>query len=315
MSFVRKLNKGSRVAQAAVLAAGFSVVAVAANATPYGYASNQDSGFTITPTGGTYTVVPGGSTFVTTNSTNTSGLPTPPFSVSTGQTASGPAGADALQATNGPGPFPGQNVFTQALTASNGLRADSVDSGFGGSGANVAEGRLVAAPGGATGSSSGSLRSSTLAFTVGAGTSLTISFNDAIGMVVNSDPLSGESASATITSSVAITDSTGTVLFEFAPTGGGARAIAGGNITSDPFSLNRTITSTFGFPVGGVSVFNSGFFSATSNPLAAGTYNIVIGQISRQDLTVGAPVPEPASMMLLTAGLIGLGVFGRKKYS
>ena len=281
-----------------------------ANANPYAYASNVDSGFAIIATTGSFSPVAGSSVFTSTNTTTSSGLPAP-FVGASGGTISGAGGADEVQATNGFGPFPGQNVFTQALLSGNGLRSDSVDTGFLGNGGNVAEGRLVSAPGGATGSSSGAIRSSTTAITVGAGTKLTISLTDMVGMEVMSAALPGESASSTITSSVSITNSAGVTVFSFAPTGGPGD-VMGGTAISDPFSLNRTLGSNFGVP-GIASFFNTGLFSATTDSLAAGTYNIVIGQISREDLTTGTPIPEPASLELLGVALIGLGVLQLKK--
>lgn len=289
-----------------------------ASAVPYAYASNVDSGFTIgvaPGSGGSYTPNMQTSVFQTSNSVSSSYLVTPP-----GTNAAGANGSDAAQVTAGVGPFPGQNFFGQALQASSGLRADSVDSGFNGSGGNVAEGRLVGAPSFGSGSSVGSLtstNSSAITVTVTAGTSLRISFSDAVGLVASTAPLNAESATATIASSVRITTAAGATVFSFAPTGGGAgstSAVTGGTVVSDPFSLNQSLASTAGTPSVN-SFLNSGFFAADTVLLAAGTYNVLISQSASENLTAGipVPVPEPVSMALLGTGLIGLGMFGRKK--
>jgi hypothetical protein len=38
-----------------------------------------------------------------------------------------------------------------------------------------------------------------------------------------------------------------------------------------------------------------------------------VADISGQDQLVAAPVPEPATMLLMGIGLLGLGVVGRKR--
>ncbi len=290
-----------------------------ASAIPYAYASNVDTNFAIAvspnSTGGTYTPNMATLVFQTSNAVASSYMVTPP-----GTNAAGPAGADAAQVTAGTGPFPAQNFFGQALTAGSGLRADSMDSGFLGNGANVAEGRLVNAPSFGSGSSVGSLTStntSSITVTVTAGTVLRISFNDSVGLVASTDALNAESATATIASSVRITTAAGATVFSFAPTGGGtgsSAAVTGGTVISDPFSLNQSLASTAGTPAVN-SFFSSGFFAADTVGLAAGTYNVLISQSSSENLTAGIPVtvPEPVSMALLGTGLIGFGVFGRKK--
>jgi len=308
-------NSARNLALGAAVAIPLSVaLSTQAQAVPYAYASNVDTNFAITAvSGGTYT--PNAGTFQTQNSIATNGIL--PGS-STFANGSGFTTSDAPQAYAGPSPAPAENNFGQALlgVTSPALRADSFDSGFAGSGGNVAEGNFQAGPAGSAGSGQGKLNSnntSAITVTVGAGTVLSISFNDNVGLQTSARALSGETASAAISSSVSIVEN-GATVFSFAPNGLNT-GVTGGTSVSDPYSLNTNISSSGGGSLNASYFHTGGLFSALTGPLAAGTYTININQQSNIDLSVGTPTstPEPASMALIGAGLIGLGVLRRKR--
>lgn len=285
-----------------------------AQAVPYAYASNVDSNFAITAvSGGTYT--PSAGSFQTQNSITSNGfLP----NASSFKTGNGFNTSDAPQVYSGPAANkPAENTFTQALlgVTSPALRADSLDTGFAGVGANVAEGNFEGGPPGGAGSGFGKLNSnntSRVSVSVGAGTVLLVSFNDNVGLQTSVRPLADETAAASISSSVTIVNSAGVTVFSFTPNGQNT-GVTGGTALTDPYNLNTNVASSGGGSLSSSYFRSGGLFSANTDALAAGTYTININQQSNIDLTLGTPAPEPASMAILGAGLIGLGVFRRNR--
>jgi hypothetical protein len=79
-----------------------------------------------------------------------------------------------------------------------------------------------------------------------------------------------------------------------------------------------TVSDGFGYIDNGSAI--NGFYTSMTNSLIAKTdYSGIQGlyaaavSVSYQDQLVAAPVPEPATMLLMGMGLLGLGVVGRKR--
>lgn len=90
-----------------------------------------------------------------------------------------------------------------------------------------------------------------------------------------------------------------TKIFEWRPDGA-AGNVLGGVEKSDPFALNSSI--------GGSASFNpgSGYFEATTNSLAPGTYSLQITMANYVSASSTTVVPLPAAVWLFGSGLLGL---------
>ncbi len=133
-----------RLLLAGVALGGLGLGAAAANAEPYAYANINFSNVTLSGL-----TAPGVS--IQSATVTTSDSAQYPGFASAADSAGGSltTGSDVAQSTSGPGGFPGQNSFGQALQAAAGTRGDAVIvgnllTGSPPAGANdVAEGRLV----------------------------------------------------------------------------------------------------------------------------------------------------------------------------
>ncbi len=227
-------------------------------------------------------------------------------------------GVDIPQATSGFGPFPPANTTAKAAGYTLGMvgaRADAAllaGSPFTGRGVSagvVAEGAL---PTGAAGfAESAAIDWNWMLFGVTAPTSVSVAFKDDVALAAATTAATA-SASAKIATEVAIYDASGHKVFGFTPDGGGAGAILGATVTSDPFDLQSALGSypgSAGLHTAG-NDRSSDYFAALTDVLPVGVYKIGFSTYAFQRVV---DAPEPATIGILAAGLIGLGAIRRRR--
>ena len=283
MTTLRKVLLGS------ALGLGIASAPLVAHATPYAFASNDISGLTITNADGTPLTSVTGATTNVADAANWAGF------ASASNNVPGTVGTalNVSQATSGPGPFPGENTFGQALTAATGTRADAFVSGGSASSGGMTVQNVAEGHGNVAGSSTANNSANITFSVVGTGKALTLNFADAISLIASTAANVGESAVAAITNS-----------FQITPLGSGAPID-----TFAPGALNAVVSSQQGVPPTS-SVTSSTTFTHTTPVLTSGvTYTLSFFSQAAENVNPTTRVPEPASLVMLGSGLLGLGAF------
>ena len=278
-----------------------------ANAVPsYGYSTLHFEQFTLTGIVGLDgQPLPG----VKYNSsvTGTDGANYPGFA-SGGTSAPGTlfVGTDPAQAISGPGPFPVENTFSQALTASSGTRGDVQITGpiAGGATSNlVSEGNLTVQ--GSAGSNSGTSTTLNVTFTGASTVNLTFKASDILKSMVGT---LGDSSNSQTSASFKIYDSTTNTYVTIIDNLNAANS----GTTIAPFALNQNVASTNpSSPQSFTSSLTS--YSYTANLNQNDNYQLTLADSTTVILSGSAPVPEPMSVALLGAGLLAMGLVGRAR--
>jgi hypothetical protein len=264
----------------------------------YGYAYLELTGFTLTSSGAL-----NGVTAIVTGQDGANY----PGSSPAANTVAGNifTGVNAPQATSGPGPFPPQDTYSQALLVTAGTRGDMAISGAIGGGAHsqtLSEGNLQS--GGAASSNAGSATTLQITFATAGGTVNLVFTGQAtldasvfkVGDSANAETsISGKLCNGpTSASCVNITDNNGN--------GDGGKIIA-------PAALNANVGSND--PLSPDS-YQSGVipYSFTASGLAAGTYTLTL--LDQTQVLLSA-VPEPSSLALAGSALLALVYFTQRR--
>ena len=301
MSILTKSVKGAAI----VLLVSAAITRPAQAITSYGYSTLHFENFTLS---GIFAAngqaLPG--VVVNSSVTSTDGANYPGFAPG-GNSAGGNlfSGTDPAQATSGPGLFPAENTFTQALPAASGTRGDARITGSiaGGATSNlVSEGDLTT--NGSAGSNSAT--STTINFTGATSVSLSFAASSALMSRVG---MLGDSSNSQTSASFRIFDATA-----------GAYVLITDNINTannstaiTPFALNQNVAST---NPGSPQTFVSGLttYSYAANLVAAHNYQLTLADSTSVILNgFAAPVPEPTTLALLCSGLVAAGAFRRRR--
>ena len=296
--------KGAAIA----LLASTTLTGTAHATTSYGYSTLHFQNFILSGIADANGQPLSGVVFNSSSVTSTDGANYPGFAPG-GNSAGGNlfSGTDTAQAISGPGPFPAENTFTQALTASSGTRGDAQITGAIASGATsnlVSEGNLTT--NGSAGSNAGTSTSINASF-FGAST-VSLSFSASATLMSSVGNL-GDSSNSQASASFRIFDATaGTYVFI-------TDNLTGSSSTDiTPFGLNQNVAST---NPGAPQTFASSLmnYSYSANLVATHNYQLTLADSTSVILTsfVAAPVPEPETYAMMLAGLSALGFLARRR--
>jgi hypothetical protein len=294
---------------ALVALAGAALGGTSANATPYAFASNEISGLTIrtwnpvTDQYGPKPISPTSATVTISDDAQFDAFPVSGFASGGNLLTSIHSGnlitRNITEAEAGPGPFPPENTFVPAGPPGTftGARSDASLSGGnviqGGANVdNVAEGYGPQV----YGTSTAFVQSSVSFSLVGSGLAVRLDFTDAYDLIAATAALPGETATAAISNTFSITPVTsGTPL-----------------ATYDPTVINKELASIDGVP--GYNQYEGTVILDFITPvLTKGVlYNISLSSQSTESVIPGVPIPAPAGLAVLGAGLVGLGLLRRR---
>ncbi len=291
-----KLYAGAAI----LLPAAIALAPSAARATPYAYASNQITGLTVTNADGTPL------SMVTSATTNVNDAAVFAGAASTGFQGSGTVGSalTITQAFSGTGATPPVSFPALGPGSFTGTRGDAAIGAGNASSGGVSVSNVAEGFGTALGNSTGS-DSAAITFQVtGTGKAVQVNFTDLAQLIASTAANAQETATASISNAFSITAA------------GGTTPLA----TFQPTTLNQQLTSQFGTPPNN-SFSNSSLYTFTTPVLTVGTvYNISLSSGARENILPGTTtpgtttsVPEPATLGLLGAGLLGLGFVSRRK--